>query len=92
MDAYRIAFRIPNMLRDLFAEGRHERRVRADLHAPARRVEARPSALRLGPDVTNALLVITGTLVLARHHLRGTARRASSSTDEYAADPASDRR
>jgi len=64
MDAYRIAFRIPNILRDLFAEGAMSaafvptftRRLTTDGHA---------AALKLGLNVTNALLIITGTLVLA---------------------------
>jgi putative peptidoglycan lipid II flippase len=64
MDAYRIAFRIPNMLRDLFAEG-----VMSAAFVPTftRRLtlEGKPSALRLGVIATNALVVITGTLVIA---------------------------
>jgi putative peptidoglycan lipid II flippase len=63
MDAYRIAFRIPNMLRDLFAEG-----VMSAAFVPTftRRLtlEGKDSALRLGLVATNALGVITGTLVL----------------------------
>ena len=64
MDAYRIAFRIPNILRDLFAEGAMSaafvptftRRLTTEGHA---------AALKLGLNVTNALLIITGTLVIA---------------------------
>src|SRR5215204_3935037 len=64
MDAFRIAFRIPNILRDLFAEGAMSaafvptftRRLTTDGHA---------AALKLGLNVTNALLIITGTLALA---------------------------
>jgi putative peptidoglycan lipid II flippase len=63
MDAYRIAFRIPNMLRDLFAEG-----VMSAAFIPTftRRLtlDGKPSALRLGLVATNGLVVITGTLVL----------------------------
>ena len=60
MDAFRIAFRVPNMLRDLFAEG-----VMSAAFVPTftRRLtlDGRSSALRLGLSATNALLVITGT-------------------------------
>jgi putative peptidoglycan lipid II flippase len=63
MDAYRLAFRIPNMLRDLFAEG-----VMSAAFVPifTRRLtlDGKPSAIRLGLVATNALAVITGTLVL----------------------------
>jgi putative peptidoglycan lipid II flippase len=63
MDAYRIAFRIPNMLRDLFAEG-----VMSAAFVPTftRRltIDGKASALRLGLVATNALAVITGTLVI----------------------------
>ena len=63
MDAYRIAFRIPNMLRDLFAEG-----VMSAAFVPifTRRLtlEGKPSALRLGLVATNALATITATFVL----------------------------
>jgi putative peptidoglycan lipid II flippase len=62
MDAYVIAFRIPNLVRDLFAEGamsaafvptftRH-----LTLHGKA-------DAWRVGNDVLNALVLITGALV-----------------------------
>ena len=64
MDAYIVAFRIPNLTRDLFAEGamsaafvptftRH-----LTLHGKA-------DAWRIGNNVINALLVLTGALVLA---------------------------
>ena len=64
MDAYRIAFRIPNILRDLFAEGAMSaafvptftRRLTTGGHA---------AALKLCLNVTNALLIFTGMLVFA---------------------------
>jgi putative peptidoglycan lipid II flippase len=62
-DAYRVAFRIPNLLRDLFAEG-----AMSASFVPTftRRLTAsgRNDALRLGNNVTNALLLITLTLVV----------------------------
>ena len=63
MDAYRIAFRVPNLLRDLFAEG-----VMSAAFVPTftRRLTAdgKDSALRLGVSATNALLVATAVLVV----------------------------
>jgi putative peptidoglycan lipid II flippase len=63
MDAYNVAFRIPNLLRDLFAEG-----AMTSAFVPAfTRVlqqRGREEAWRLGNLVINALLVITGTLAI----------------------------
>ncbi len=63
MDAYNVAFRIPNLVRDLFAEG-----AMSSAFVPTftRHLanEGRPAAWRLGNNVINALLVITGVLVL----------------------------
>ena len=64
MDAFYVAYRIPNLMRDLFAEG-----VMSAAFVPAftRRltVEGRDAAWRLGTQLINALIVITGGLVLA---------------------------
>jgi len=61
MDAYNVAFRIPNLLRDLFAEGAM---TAAFVPAFTRTIEARgrEHAWRLGNLVINALLLITGFL------------------------------
>jgi putative peptidoglycan lipid II flippase len=63
MDAYNVAFRIPNLLRDLFAEG-----AMTSAFVPAfTRVlqqRGREEAWRLGNLVINALLVITGMLAI----------------------------
>jgi putative peptidoglycan lipid II flippase len=63
MDAYNVAFRIPNLLRDLFAEG-----AMTSAFVPAfTRVlqqRGREDAWRLGNLVINALLVITGLLAV----------------------------
>jgi putative peptidoglycan lipid II flippase len=64
MDAYRFAFRIPNLLRDLFAEGAMSAAFVPTLTSRLT-AEGRESALRLGVTVTNALMVITGLLVAA---------------------------
>lgn len=64
MDAYNVAFRIPNLVRDLFAEGAMSA---AFVPTFTRRLttESRESAWQLGNTVINALLLITGVLVLA---------------------------
>ena len=63
MDAYNVAFRIPNLLRDLFAEGAM---TAAFVPAFTRSLTERGKAhaWRLGNLVINALLVITGGLVV----------------------------
>ena len=58
MDAFNVAFRVPNLLRDLFAEGRDDRRVRPDVHRTLTR-SGREAAWRLGNLVINALLLVT---------------------------------
>jgi putative peptidoglycan lipid II flippase len=63
MAAYNVAFRIPNLLRDLFAEGAMSAAFVPTftkfLHG-----SGKPSAWRLANLVINALAVITGLLVL----------------------------
>jgi putative peptidoglycan lipid II flippase len=63
MDAYNVAFRVPNILRDLFAEGAM---TAAFVPAFTRTIQqrGREHAWRLGNLVINALLVITGTLAI----------------------------
>lgn len=63
MDAYIVAFRIPNLLRDLFAEGALSA---AFVPAVTRHLTlfGKPAAWRLGNNVLNALLLVTGTLVV----------------------------
>jgi len=63
MDAFNVAFRIPNLLRDLFAEGAM---TAAFVPAFTRTLttEGRDAAWRLGNLVINALLVITGSIVV----------------------------
>ena len=62
MDAYRVGFKIPNLLRDLFAEGAMSA---AFVPTFTRHVadEGREAAWRLGSLVLNALLVVTLALV-----------------------------
>src|SRR5215203_5797079 len=58
MDAFNIAFRIPNLLRDLFAEGAM---TAAFVPTFTRTLtnDGREAAWRLGSVVMNALLVVT---------------------------------
>ena len=62
MDAFTVAFRIPNLVRDLFAEGAMSA---AFVPAFTRHVtlEGKPAAWRLGNNVITALLIATGLLV-----------------------------
>ena len=64
MDAFNVATRIPNLLRDLFAEGAMSA---AFVPAFMRRLthDGRLEAWRLGNQLLNALVLVTGTLVLA---------------------------
>jgi len=63
MDAFNVAYRIPNLMRDLFAEGAMSA---AFVPTFTRRLmlEGKVSAWRVGNQLVNALLLITGTLVL----------------------------
>jgi putative peptidoglycan lipid II flippase len=63
MDAFNVAFRIPNLFRDLFAEGAMSA---AFVPAFTRRLafEGRAQAWRLGNHVINVLLVLTLALVV----------------------------
>jgi putative peptidoglycan lipid II flippase len=63
MDAFNVAFRVPNLLRDLFAEGAM---TAAFVPTFTRTLmqQGRDAAWRLGNLVINALLVVTGTLVI----------------------------
>jgi len=62
MDAYTVAFRIPNLLRDLFAEG-----AMSSAFVPTftrlLTLDGRQAAWRLGNLVITALLLVTGALV-----------------------------
>jgi putative peptidoglycan lipid II flippase len=63
MDAFNVAFRIPNLVRDLFAEGAMSA---AFVPVFMRQLASgeRAAAWRLGNNVINALLVVTGILVV----------------------------
>jgi len=63
MDAYNVAFRIPNLLRDLFAEGAMSAAF-VPTFTRYLTISGKESAWRLGNHVVNALLAVTGSLVL----------------------------
>ena len=64
MDAFRVAFRVPNLVRDLFAEGAMSA---AFVPTFTRHLtqQGKEGGWRLANSVINALLLITGVLVIA---------------------------
>ena len=64
MDAFYVAFRIPNLMRDLFAEGTMSAAF-VPTFTRQLTTEGRDAAWRLGTQLINSLIVITGVLVLA---------------------------
>src|SRR5947207_5727502 len=64
MDAFVVAFRIPNLVRDLFAEGAMSAAF-VPTFTRHLTLRGKPDAWRLGNNVLNALLLVTGTLVIA---------------------------
>jgi putative peptidoglycan lipid II flippase len=63
MDAYNVAFRIPNLVRDLFAEGAMSAAFVPNFTRKLT-TDGKEAAWRLGNHVINALLVITAVLVV----------------------------
>jgi putative peptidoglycan lipid II flippase len=63
MDAYTVAFRIPNLLRDLFAEGAMSSAF-VPTFTRVLTLEGKAAAWRLGNLVITALLLVTGVLAL----------------------------
>jgi putative peptidoglycan lipid II flippase len=63
-DAFRVAFRVPNLLRDLFAEGAMSAAF-VPTFTRTLTTDGRASAWRLASSVINALVLVTGLLVLA---------------------------
>jgi putative peptidoglycan lipid II flippase len=64
MDAFNVAFRIPNLLRDLFAEGAMTAAF-VPTFTRTLTTDGKDAAWRVGNLVMNALLVVTGVLVVA---------------------------
>jgi len=63
MDAYFVAFRIPNLVRDLFAEGAMSAAFVPTFTSHVT-LHGKEDAWRLGNNVINALLLVTGVTVL----------------------------
>ena len=63
MDAFNVAFRVPNLVRDLFAEGAMTAAF-VPTFTRTLNAQGREAAWRLGNLVINALLVVTGVLVV----------------------------
>lgn len=63
MDAFNVAFRVPNLLRDLFAEGAMTAAF-VPTFTRTLATEGREAAWRLGSLALNALLLVTGVLVV----------------------------
>src|SRR5262245_30647075 len=61
VDAYRVAFRVPNLLRDLFAEGAMSAAFVPTFTKVLAR-DGKEGAWRLANSVINALVIITGLL------------------------------
>jgi putative peptidoglycan lipid II flippase len=64
MDAFNVAFRIPNLLRDLFAEGAMTAAF-VPTFTRTLATQGTAAAWRVGNLVMNALLLVTGALVIA---------------------------
>jgi putative peptidoglycan lipid II flippase len=62
-DAFTVATRIPTLLRDLFAEGAMSAALVPTLSRVLAR-EGKPGAWRLGSQVANGLVLVTGAIVL----------------------------
>ncbi len=64
MDAYLVAFRVPNLVRDLFAEGAMSAAL-VPTFSRTLELEGRERAWRLGNNIMTALVAVTATLVVA---------------------------
>ncbi len=64
MDAYLVAFRVPNLVRDLFAEGAMSAALVPTFSRTLAR-DGRPRAWALGNAIITALVAVTATLTLA---------------------------
>jgi putative peptidoglycan lipid II flippase len=86
MDAFNVAFRVPNLLRDLFAEGAM---TAAFVPAFTRTMteRGREAAWRLGSLVINTLLLVTGIVVVLGMIYADPITRAITSAEAFAAQP-----
>ncbi len=86
MDAFNVAFRIPNLLRDLFAEGAMTAAF-VPTFTRTLNQRGRDAAWRLGNLVLNTLLIVTGTLVVLGIIFAAPITSAIASGSEFAAVP-----
>jgi putative peptidoglycan lipid II flippase len=84
MDAFNVASRVPNLLRDLFAEGAMSAAFVPTFTRELTR-SGKAAAWRLGSQVLNALLLITGAIVVVGILFAGPFMRVYAG--EYAAVP-----
>lgn len=85
MDAFNVAFRVPNLVRDLFAEGAMTAAF-VPTFTKTLQTRGREAAWRLGNLVINTLLVATGAIVILAILFADPITRAIAS-DEFAAVP-----
>src|SRR3954447_18493980 len=86
MDAFNVAFRVPNLLRDLFAEGAMTAALVTTFTATLA-ARGREGAWRLGNLVINALLIVTSVLVVIGVVFARPITRAMASGREFADVP-----
>jgi putative peptidoglycan lipid II flippase len=86
MDAFNVAFRVPNLVRDLFAEGAMTSAFVPTFTATLM-ARGRAAAWRLGNLVINALLVVTSVVVLLGIVFAAPVTSALASGREFAAVP-----
>jgi putative peptidoglycan lipid II flippase len=86
MDAFNVAFRVPNLVRDLFAEGAM---TAAFVPTFTRTLQSRgrDAAWRLGNLVINSLLVVTGAIVVLAIVFADPITRTIASGEEFASVP-----
>jgi putative peptidoglycan lipid II flippase len=86
MDAYNVAFRVPNLVRDLFAEGAMTAAF-VPTFARTLSTHGRDAAWRLGNLVINSLLFVTSVLVVLGIVLAEPITRIFAAGEEFAAVP-----
>ena len=89
IDAYFIAFRIPNLLRDLFAEGALSSAF-VTVFSDYLVTKGEKEAFRLSNLIATALMLILGTLVVRSNHRSGLRKRASEIRADCAPDSRDD--
>jgi putative peptidoglycan lipid II flippase len=86
MDAFNVAFRVPNLVRDLFAEGAMTAAF-VPTFSRTLNSKGREAAWHLGNLVINALLVVTGAIVIVGIVFAAPITNLMASGDQFAAVP-----